>query len=151
MTTHLSGNFLTVALRLLFTAHRNDVTSGREKRRQAPMKKALLMLIVLTALPLTALLAQSDPATAPANDPPAAQADPADPNQPAPADQATSPTDTPTRDDAADPNAANADPDANRNLPATASHGPLILLMGILAIGMFLVLKVFRRRSVDVS
>jgi len=115
------------------------------------MKKVLLTLIVLTALPLTALLAQSDPASAPVNDPPAAQADPANPNQPAPADQAASPSYAPTRDDAADPDAANANPDADRNLPATASHGPLILLMGILAIGMFLVLKVFRRRSVDVS
>jgi LPXTG-motif cell wall-anchored protein len=110
------------------------------------MKKALLTFIVLTALPLTALLAQSDPASAPVNDPPAAQADPANPNQPAPADQAASPSYAP-----ADPDAANVDPDGDRNLPATASHGPLILLMGILAIGMFLVLKVFRRRSVDVS
>ena len=122
------------------------------------MKKALLMFIVLMALPMTALLAQSDPATAPANDPPAVQSDPADPNQPAPADQATPPAYAPAHDDAAapantaaDPDAANADPDADQNLPATASHGPLILLMGILAVGMFLVLKVFRRRSVDVS
>jgi LPXTG-motif cell wall-anchored protein len=116
------------------------------------MKKALLTWVVLMALPLTALLAQSDPAYVPANDPPAAQADPANPNQPAPADQATDPAYAPARDGAAaDPDAATADPDADRNLPATASHGPLILLMGILAIGMFLVLKVFRRRSVDVS
>ena len=116
------------------------------------MKKALLLFIVLMALPMTALLAQSDPATAPANDPPAVQSDPADPNQPAPADQAAPPAYAPAHDDAAaDPDAASADPDAGQNLPATASHGPLILLMGILAIGMFLVLKVFRRRSVDVS
>jgi len=114
------------------------------------MKKALLMFIVLMALPMTALLAQSDPATAPANDPPAVQSDPANSNQPAPADQAAPPADAPAHDDAAAP-ANTADPDANQNLPATASHGPLILLMGILAVGMFLVLKVFRRRSVDVS
>ena len=121
------------------------------------MKKALWMILFLMALPMTALLAQSDPATAPANDPPAVQSSPADPNQPVPADQAAPPA-YPAHDDAAapattaaDPDAANADPDANQNLPATASHGPLILLMGILAVGMFLVLKVFRRRSVDVS
>ncbi|HET8945937.1 MAG TPA: LPXTG cell wall anchor domain-containing protein [Candidatus Polarisedimenticolia bacterium] len=112
------------------------------------MKKALLTFIVLMVLPLTALLAQSDPAYAPPNDPPAAQADP---SQPAPADQAAQPSYAPTHDAAADADAATTDPDANQNLPATASHGPVILLMGILAIGMFLVLRVFRRRSVDVS
>ncbi len=118
------------------------------------MKKALLMFIVLTALPMTALLAQSDPATAPPSDPPAVQSDPANSNQPAPADQATPPADqaaapayAPVHDAAADPGAANV----GQDLPATASHGPVILLMGILAVGMFLVLKVFRRRSVDVS
>lgn len=116
------------------------------------MKKAVLALIILAALPLTALLAQSDPATPSAADPQAYQADPAQPVPPsdpaaaAPADPSAAPRDAA----ATDPDAVN-DPDQNRELPATASHGPLILLMGILAIGMFLVLKVFRRRSVDVS
>ncbi|HEV8201053.1 MAG TPA: hypothetical protein VGS03_13615 [Candidatus Polarisedimenticolia bacterium] len=135
---------------MLFTANRNAIDKRSRTKETASMKKALLMFIVLMALPMTALLAQSDPATAPADDPPAIQSDPADPNQPAPADQAAPPAYAPANT-AADPDAANADPDANQNLPATASHGPLILLMGILAIGMFLVLKVFRRHSVDVS
>lgn len=112
------------------------------------MKKAALIFVVLMALPLAGLWAQSDPVTPPAtdhpaNDPYAVQSDPTPAaDQPATA----SPTPEPT-----DPNAVN-DPDADaRNLPATASHGPLILMMGLLAIGMFLVLKVFRRRSVDLS
>lgn len=105
------------------------------------MKKAALGIIVLMAIPLAALWAQSDPAYAPPADPAALQANPADP---APA--------SPSSDlGATDPDAVN-DPDADAGtLPATSSHGPLILLMGILAIGMFLVLMVFRRRSVDVS
>jgi LPXTG-motif cell wall-anchored protein len=117
------------------------------------MKKAVLALIVLAALPLTALLAQSDPATPPATDQPAYQADqaqPVPPSDPAAADPATPSAAPHDAAAATDPDAVN-DPDQNRELPATASHGPLILLMGILAIGMFLVLKVFRRRSVDVS
>jgi LPXTG-motif cell wall-anchored protein len=116
------------------------------------MKQAALMLVVLMAVPFAALWAQSDP-YAPAGDPPSAQADPqAAPGDPmaAPADPQPAPVDpsatTPPRDYGA------TDPDGDGNaLPATASHGPLILLMGLLAIGMFLVLKVFRRRSADVS
>jgi LPXTG-motif cell wall-anchored protein len=117
------------------------------------MKKAALGIIVLMALPLAALRAQSDPAYAPpadqaAVDPSAAPANPADP-APAPVDPPA--TASPSNDlGATDPDAVN-DPDDAGTLPATASHGPLILLMGILAIGMFLVLKVFRRRSLDVS
>jgi len=113
------------------------------------MKKAALGIIVLMAIPLAALWAQSDPAYAPPADPAALQANPADP-APAPADPPA--TASPSNDlGATDPDAVN-DPDADAGtLPATSSHGPLILLMGILAIGMFLVLKVFRRRSVDVS
>jgi len=115
------------------------------------MKKAVLAWIVMAALPLTALLAQSDPATPSAADQPAYQADPqpVPPSDPAAADPAA-PSAAPRDAAATDPDAVN-DPDQDRALPATASHGPLILLMGILAIGMFLVLKVFRRRSVDVS
>jgi len=116
------------------------------------MKKAVLAFLVMAVLPLTALLAQSDPAYAPA-DQPAAQTQ-ADPAQPAPVDPAAQPSTAPApaRADAVpDPDAMSNEANQDRALPATASHGPLILLMGILAIGMFLVLKVFRRRSVDVS
>ena len=115
------------------------------------MKKAALLIAVLLAIPVAASWAQSDP-YAP-TDPPSAQVAPADP-QAVPADpQPVDPSATTPSSDAAatHPDAVN-DPDAAGNtLPATASHGPLILLMGLLAIGMFLILKVFRRRSVDVS
>lgn len=111
------------------------------------MKRAALLFIVLMAFPLTLLLAQGDPSYPPATDNPTApQADPAQP-QPAPVDP---PATAPYRDSAADPDAVN-DPGAQADMPATAGHGPMILMAGILAIGMFLVLKVFRRRSVDVS
>ena len=113
------------------------------------MKRAALIIVVLMALPLAALWAQSDPAYPAATDPQPAQAYPADPANPQPADP--QPVQAEPSAPAADPNAVN-DPDAEgRALPATSSHGPLILLMGLLAIGMFLVLKVFRGRSVDVS
>ena len=124
------------------------------------MKRAALVVAVLMAIPLAAVWAQSDPDAPAAGDPAAAQAAPADTQAPgdtqaAPADPQPAyadPAPAPARDAAAtDPDPA-GDPDAAGNvLPATASHGPLILLMGLLAIGMFVVLKVFRRRSVDVS
>ena len=123
------------------------------------MTRSSLFSLLLASCLAMAGTARAQDTTPPSGDPdPMLQAATGDPGTPG-----SSPTYDPNRPSAdpsqpltgpaADPNRANpaartGDPNDQRNLPATASNAPVLLLIGAVALGTLAAFLVLRRRGV---
>ncbi|HET8948578.1 MAG TPA: LPXTG cell wall anchor domain-containing protein [Candidatus Polarisedimenticolia bacterium] len=131
------------------------------------MTRSSLFSLLLVGCLAMAGTARAQDTASPAGDPDpmlqAATGDPAgssptyDPNRPSadPSQPSTGPAADPYRTNdpnrATDPNgtaARTVDPDDQRNLPATASNAPVLLLIGAVALGTLASFLVLRRRGV---
>lgn len=123
-------------------------------------RSSLLSLVMVAGLAMTGSILAQD-TTRPGDPDPMLQSATGEPDQPSnqPGSQPASPQYDPNRPSAdpyrpadpnpsMDPNPTGTDDPSQRNLPATASNAPVLLLIGAVALGTLAAFLVLRRRGV---